>query len=186
MTDVKVYLDEAEEKMQMAEMYLDEQLSRIRAGKANVHILDGIRVDSYGSMVPLNNVAAVTTPDARTITIKPWDKSMFKVIEKAIMDSEVGITPENNGEIIRLGIPSLTEERRKQLAKQCSKEGETAKISIRNARRDGIDALKKAQKEGLPEDAQKDAETKLQKIHDKYIKKIEDILAAKEKEIMTV
>ncbi len=186
MTDVKVYLDEAEEKMQMAEMYLDEQLSRIRAGKANVHILDGIRVDSYGSMVPLNNVAAVTTPDARTITIKPWDKSMFRVIEKAIMDSEVGITPENNGEIIRLGIPPLTEERRKQLAKQCSKEGETAKISVRNARRDGIDALKKAQKEGLPEDAQKDAEAKLQKIHDKYIKKIEDILAAKEKEIMTV
>lgn len=186
MTDVKVYLDEAEEKMQMAEMYLDEQLSRIRAGKANVHILDGIRVDSYGSMVPLNNVAAITTPDARTISIKPWDKSMFRIIEKAIMDSEVGITPENNGEIIRLGIPPLTEERRKQLAKQCSKEGETAKISIRNARRDGIDALKKAQKEGLPEDAQKDAEAKLQKIHDKYIKKIEDILAAKEKEIMTV
>ena len=186
MTDVKVYLDEAEEKMQMAEMYLDDQLSRIRAGKANVRILDGIRVNSYGSMVPLNNVAAVTTPDARTIAIKPWDKSMFRVIEKAIMDSEVGITPENNGEIIRLGIPPLTEERRKQLAKKCSKEGETAKISIRNARRDGIDALKKAQKEGLPEDAQKDAEAKLQKIHDKYIKKIEDILAAKEKEIMTV
>ncbi len=186
MTDVKVYLDEAEEKMQMAEMYLDEQLSRIRAGKANVHILDGIRVDSYGSMVPLNQVAAITTPDARSITIKPWDKTMFKIIEKAIMDSEVGITPENNGEIIRLGIPPLTEERRKQLAKQCSKEGETAKISVRNARRDGIDMLKKAQKEGLPEDAQKDAEAKLQKIHDKYIKKIEDILAAKEKEIMTV
>ena len=186
MTDVKVYLDEAEEKMQMAEMYLDEQLSRIRAGKANVHILDGIRVDSYGSMVPLNQVAAITTPDARSITIKPWDKTMFRKIEKAIMDSEVGITPENNGEIIRLGIPPLTEERRKQLAKQCSKEGETAKISVRNARRDGIDMLKKAQKEGLPEDAQKDAEAKLQKIHDKYIKKIEDILAAKEKEIMTV
>lgn len=186
MTEVKVYLDEAEEKMQMAEMYLDEQLSRIRAGKANVHILDGIRVDSYGSMVPLNNVAAITTPDARTITIKPWDKSMFRIIEKAIMDSEVGITPENNGEIIRLGIPPLTEERRKQLAKQCSKEGETAKISVRNARRDGIDALKKAQKEGLPEDAQKDAEAKLQKIHDKYIKRIEEILGAKEKEIMTV
>ena len=137
-------------------------------------------------MVPLNQVAAITTPDARSITIKPWDKTMFRIIEKAIMDSEVGITPENNGEIIRLGIPPLTEERRKQLAKQCSKEGETAKISVRNARRDGIDMLKKAQKEGLPEDAQKDAEAKLQKIHDKYIKKIEDILAAKEKEIMTV
>ncbi len=186
MTEVKVILDEAEEKMQMAEMYLDDQLSRIRAGKANVHILDGIRVNSYGSMVPLNNVAALTTPDARTIAIKPWDKSMFKIIEKAIMDSPVGITPENNGEIIRLGIPPLTEERRKQLAKQCSKEGETAKISVRNARRDGIDALKKAQKDGLPEDAEKDAEGKLQKLHDKYIKKLDNILAAKEKEIMTV
>ncbi len=186
MSEVKVYLDDAEEKMQMAEMFLDEQLSRIRAGKANVHILDGIRVDSYGSMVPLNQVAAVTTPDARSITIKPWDKSMFRIIEKAIIDSEVGIMPENNGEIIRLGIPPLTEERRRQLAKQCSKEGETAKISVRNARRDGIDQLKKAVKEGLPEDAQKDAEAKLQKLHDKYIKKLEDILAAKEKEIMTV
>ncbi len=186
MIDVQTYLNDAEEKMQMAEMYLEEQLSRIRAGKANVHILDGIRVNSYGSMVPLNNVAAITTPDARTIAIKPWDKSMFKVIEKAIMDSEVGITPENNGEIIRLGIPPLTEDRRKQLAKQCNKEGETAKISIRNARRDGIDGLKKALKEGMPEDAEKDAEAKLQKVHDKYIKKVEDILAAKDKEIMTV
>ncbi len=186
MIDVQTYLNDAEEKMQMAEMYLEEQLSRIRAGKANVHILDGIRVNSYGSMVPLNNVAAITTPDARTIAIKPWDKSMFKVIEKAIMDSEVGITPENNGEIIRLGIPPLTEDRRKQLAKQCNKEGETAKISIRNARRDGIDGLKKGLKDGLPEDAEKDAEAKLQKVHDKYIKKVEDILAAKDKEIMTV
>ena len=186
MTDVKVYLDEAEEKMQMAEMYLDEQLSRIRAGKANVHILDGIRVDSYGSMVPLNQVAAITTPDARSITIKPWDKTMFRIIEKAIMDSEVGITPENNGEIIRLGIPPLTEERRKQLAKQCKGEGETAKVSVRNARRDGIDALKKAVKDGLAEDEQKNAEAKLQKIHDKYIKQIDDMLAEKDKEIMTV
>ena len=147
MTDVKVYLDEAEEKMQMAEMYLDEQLSRIRAGKANVHILDGIRVDSYGSMVPLNQVAAITTPDARSITIKPWDKTMFRIIEKAIMDSEVGITPENNGEIIRLGIPPLTEERRKQLAKQCSKEGETAKISVRKPKKKGcLKMLKKMPK----------------------------------------
>ncbi len=186
MIDVQTYLNDAEEKMQMAEMYLEEQLARVRAGKANVHILDGIRVNSYGSMVPLNNVAAITTPDARTIAIKPWDKSMFKAIEKAIMDSEVGITPENNGEIIRLGIPPLTEERRKQLAKQCNKEGETAKISIRNARRDGIDALKKAQKDGLPEDAEKDAEAKLQKVHDKYVKKVEEILALKDKEIMTV
>ncbi len=186
MKEVKEILGEAEEAMEMAIMYLDEQFAHIRAGKANVRILDGIRVNSYGSMVPINNVAAVTTPDARTIAIKPWDKSMFRAIEKAIMDSEVGITPENNGEIIRLGIPPLTEERRKSLAKQCAKEMETAKVSIRNARRDGLNELKKSQKDGLPEDAEKDGEAKLQKVHDKFVKKVEDMMAAKEKEIMTV
>ena len=186
MIDVKVTLAEAEEKMEEAVMYLDEALAHIRAGKANVKILDGIRVDSYGSLVPLNNVASVNTPDARTIAIKPWDKNMFRPIEKAIIDSEVGIMPENNGEIIRLGIPPLTEERRKQLAKQCGKEAEQAKVSIRNARRDTNDRLKKAIKDGLSEDLEKDAEATLQKTHDKYIKKIDEILAAKEKEIMTV
>ena len=160
--------------MDMAIMYLDEALAHIRAGKADIRLLDGIRVDSYGSMVPINNVAAVTTPDARSIAIKPWDKSMFRVI------------PENNGEIIRIGIPPLTEERRKQLAKQCKGEGETAKVSVRNARRDAIDALKKSVKDGLAEDAQKGGEEKLQKIHDKFIKQIDDMLAAKDKEIMTV
>lgn len=172
--------------MEMSVMHLEETLSHIRAGKANVHILDEIRVNSYGSMVPINNVAALTTPDARTIAIKPWDKSMFRIIEKAIIDSDLGIMPENNGEIIRIGIPPLTEERRIQLSKQCKGEGETAKVSIRNARREAIDLLKKAVKEGLAEDAQKSAEEKLQKIHDKYIKKVEDLLVAKDKEIMTV
>ena len=149
MRDVKDILDEAQESMDMAIMYLDEALAHIRAGKADIRLLDGIRVDSYGSMVPINNVAAVTTPDARSIAIKPWDKSMFRVIEKAIIDSSLGIMPENNGEIIRIGIPPLTEERRKQLAKQCKGEGETAKVSVRNARRDAIDALKKSVKDGL-------------------------------------
>lgn len=186
MTDVKQCLSEAEEKMEEAVMYLEESLAHIRAGKASVRILDGIRVDSYGSMVPLNNVAAITTPDARTIAIKPWDKSMFRIIEKAIIDSDLGIMPENNGEIIRLGIPPLTEERRKQLAKQCSKESEQAKVSIRNARRDGIDKLKKGLKDGLSEDVEKDAENDLQKMHDKFIKQADTLLAAKEKEIMTV
>ena len=186
MIDVKETLAFAEEKMEEAVMYLDDSLARIRAGKANVKILDGIRVDSYGSLVPLNNVAAINTPDARTIAIKPWDKSMFKVIEKAIIDSEVGIMPDNNGEIIRLSIPPLTEERRKQLVKQCGKEEEQAKISVRNARRDILEKLKKGTKDGLAEDAEKDAEAKLQKMHDKYIKQIEDLMAAKEKEIMTV
>ncbi|MBP5196342.1 MAG: ribosome recycling factor [Bacteroidaceae bacterium] len=186
MIDVKAILAEAEERMEEAVMYLEESLAHIRAGKANVKILDGIRVDSYGSMVPLNGVASVTTPDARTIAIKPWDKTMFKAIEKAIIDSEVGITPDNNGEIIRLNIPPLTEERRKQLAKQCNGEVEKAKVSVRNARRDTNDRLKKGIKDGLSEDLEKDAENDLQKMHDRYIKKLDELMAAKEKEIMTV
>lgn len=186
MIDVKETLGAAQERMEEAVMYLEEALAHIRAGKANVKILDGIRVDSYGSLVPLNQVAAVNTPDARTITIKPWDKNMFRPIEKAIMDSSVGITPENNGEIIRLGIPPLTEERRKQLAKQCGKEAEQAKVSVRNTRREIIEKLKKGIKDGLSEDLEKDAEADMQKMHDKYIKKVEELLAAKEKEIMTV
>jgi len=186
MFDVKKCLKDCEEKMEMSTMYLEDELSHIRAGRANIHILDAIRVNSYGMMVPLNNISAITTPDSHTIVIKPWDKSMFKIIEKAIMDSEVGITPENNGEIIRLGIPPLTEERRRQIAKQCGKEGETAKISIRNVRRDGIEKLKKAIKDGLSEDNEKDAETDLQKLHDRFMKLIDDILAKKDKELMTV
>ena len=186
MIDVKQCLAACEEKMEMSVMHLEETLSHIRAGKANVHILDEIRVNSYGSMVPINNVAAISTPDARTIAIKPWDKQMFRVIEKAIIDSSVGIMPENNGEIIRLGIPPLTEERRRDLTKQCNKEGEETKVAIRNARRDGIDKLKKAIKDGLSEDVEKDAEADLQKIHDKMVKKVDELLAAKNKEIMTV
>ena len=186
MTDVKTCLQEAQDKMDMATMYLEDTLAHIRAGKADIRLLDGIRVDSYGSMVPISNVATVNTPDARSIAIRPWDKNMFKAIEKAIINSSLGIMPENNGEILRIGIPPLTEERRKQLAKQCRTEGETAKVSVRNARRDGIDSLKKAVKDGLAEDEQKDGETKLQKLHDQYIKKVDDLLARKEKEIMTI
>lgn len=186
MAEVKEILSLAEEKMEEAVMYLEETLSHIRAGKANVKLLDGIRVDSYGSLVPINSVAAVSAPEARTITIKPWDKNMFRPIEKAIIDSDLGLNPDNNGEIIRLTIPPLTEERRKQLLKQCGKEEEQAKMSVRNARREAIDQLKKAVKDGLAEDAQKDGEEKLQKIHDKYIKLVEAQLEAKGKEIMTV
>ena len=186
MDDVKIYINDAEESMEMAVMHLEETLARIRAGRANVHILDEVRVDSYGSKVPLNNVSSITTPDARTIAIKPWDKNMFKPIEKAIIDSNVGIMPENNGEIIRLGIPPLTEERRKDLTKQCSKEAENAKVSVRNARREAIEKLKKSVKNGVPEDVEKDSEEKVQKIHDKYIKQIDGMLEAKNKEIMTV
>lgn len=186
MIDVKTTLNESEERMQMAAMFLEEQLARIRAGRANVAILDGVKVESYGSMVPLNQVANLSAPDARTIAIKPWDKKQIKSIEKAIMDSDVGITPDNNGEIIRLGIPQPTEERRRDLVKQCSKIAEKAKVEVRNVRSDVKDKLKKAMKDGLSEDNEKDAELELQKLHDKYIKQIDDLLEGKNKEIMTV
>ena len=184
MIDVKATLKDAEERMEMAAMFLEEQLSRIRAGRANVAILDGVRVNSYGSMVPLNQVANISTPDARTIAIKPWDKKAIKDIEKAIMDSDVGITPENNGEIVRLGIPQPTEERRRDLTKQCNKIGEKAKVEVRNVRAEIKEKLKKAIKDGLSEDNEKDAENDLQKIHDKFIKKLDDLLEAKNKEII--
>ena len=170
----------------MAAMYLEEELNRIRAGRANVAILDAVRVEVYGSRVPLNQVANVSVPDARTIAIKPWDRKEIRNIEKAIMDSDVGITPENNGEVIRLNIPVPTEERRRELAKQCNKIAEKAKVEVRNVRADIKDKLKKAIKDGLSEDNEKDAELELQKLHDKYIKKLDDLLAAKNKEIMTV
>lgn len=186
MTDPKTYIDPAEEKMMMAIEYLDETLARIRAGKANPKILDGVRVNYYGGMVPVSQVANVAVPDARTITITPWEKQMFKEIEKAIINSELGITPENNGEVIRISIPPLTEDRRKQLVKQSKAEAENAKVSVRNARRDAIDGLKKAVKQGMPEDVEKDAEASVQKLHDRYLKKIDDLFAAKEKEILTV
>lgn len=186
MTDVKTYLATAEEKMELAVAYLDDSLSHIRAGKASSKLIDGIRVEYYGSLVPVSNVANVSVPDARTIAITPWEKAMFKEIEKAIINSELGITPENNGEVIRLAIPPLTEERRKTLVKQSKAEAEQAKVSVRNARRDAIDGLKKAVKQGMPEDVEKDAENQVQKLHDKYLKQIDDIFAAKEKEILTV
>ena len=186
MIDVKETLKKSEERMEMAAMYLEDELNRIRAGRANVAILDGVRVVSYGSKVPLNQVATVTTPDARTIAIKPWDRKQIKDIEKAIMDSDVGITPENNGEVIRLGIPQPTEERRRDLVKQCNKIAEKAKVEVRNVRADIKDKLKKAIKDGLSEDNEKDAELELQKLHDKFIKKLDELIEAKNKEIMTV
>ncbi|MDI9604620.1 MAG: ribosome recycling factor [Bacteroidota bacterium] len=184
--DIAKIKQETEEKMEMTIEFLDDTFSRIRAGRANPRILDGIRVDYYGSVVPLSNVATITTPDAKTIMVQPWEKQMLRVVEKAIQDSDVGITPENNGEVIRLGIPPLTEERRKQLVRQTKQESEDAKISIRNSRREGIDEVKKAVKDGLAEDVGKDIENDLQKIHDKFIKKVDDLFAAKEKEILTV
>ncbi|MBQ0115653.1 MAG: ribosome recycling factor [Bacteroidales bacterium] len=186
MNDVKFYLNAADEKMQEAVMFLDDSLAHIRAGKANVKILDSIRVDYYGTQSPISNVANVSTPDQRTIAIMPWEKNMFRVIEKAIIDSNIGIMPESNGEVIRLNIPPLTEERRKQLVKDSKNEAEKARVSVRNARREAIEGLKKAIKEGMSEDVSKDGEGEVQKIHDKYMKKIDELFAAKEKEILTV
>ena len=186
MIDVKETLKKSEERMEMAAMFLEDELNRIRAGRANVAILDGVRVMNYGAKVPLNQVASVSCPDARTIAIKPWDRKQIKDIEKAIMDSDVGITPENNGEMIRLTIPQPTEERRRDLVKQCNKIAEKAKVEVRNVRSDIKDKLKKAIKDGLSEDNEKDAELELQKIHDKYIKKLDALIEAKNKEIMTV
>lgn len=186
MADIEKIRKEAEDKMSQTVVFLGETLNRIRAGKANPSILDGIKVEYYGSLVPLSNVSSISTPDARTLIILPWEKNMLKVIEKAVLNSEVGITPENNGEVIRLGIPPLTEERRKLLVKQVKQETESAKMSVRNARREAVESIKKSIKEGLPEDMGKDAETEMQKLHDKYIRKIDDIFSSKEQEIMKV
>ena len=186
MIEAKQILNEAEESMQAAVLFLDDALAHIRAGKASPRILDAIRVDYYGTMSPLANVATITTPDARTIPIQPWEKKIIGDIERAIINSNIGLAPNNNGETIRLILPPLTEERRQQLAKQCKGEAENAKVSIRNARRDAIETLKKQVKEGMPEDAEKDAEEEAQKLHDKYIRQIDEVYAKKEKEIMTV
>ena len=181
---IKLYLDMAEDSMTNSIRFLDEALAHIRAGKANVRILDGVRVDYYGTMSPLSSVATVTTPDAKTILIQPWEKSMLSVIEKAILDSSVGITPANNGESIRLCMPPVTEERRRALVKNSNQAGEDAKIGVRTARREAIDSLKKELKNGMPEDLEKDGEAEVQKLHDKFIAKIEAMLAEKEKEII--
>lgn len=186
MIEPKQIQADAEAKMQSAVSYLDDALSHIRAGKASVKILDPVKVDYYGQLTPLSSVSTITTPDARTIQIQPWEKNMLSVIERALINSNIGLAPNNNGEVIRLIIPPLTEERRRDLAKQCRGEAENTKVSIRNARRDAIESLKKQQKEGLPEDAEKDAENEVQKLHDKYIKLIDEVYAKKEKEIMTV
>lgn len=184
--EVKEILTNAEDSMQLAVEYLDDTLSHIRAGKASARLLDGIRVDYYGSAAPISNVANISVPDARTIAITPWEKSMFKEIEKAIINSELGVTPENNGEVIRICIPPLTEDRRKQLVKQSKAEAENAKVSVRNARREAVDLIKKEVKSGLSEDSGKDAEADVQKAHDRFMKKIDEVFAAKEKEILTV
>lgn len=174
------------ERMEKAIEHLDNELIRIRAGKANVHILDGIVVEYYGTPTPLNQVSNISTPDAKTIMIQPWEKTMIDPIEKALMTSNVGITPANNGEVIRLAIPQLTEERRRNLVKQVKTEGENARVSLRNSRRDANDEYKKMQKDGLSEDEAKTAEEKIQKLTDEFTEKVDKIIEAKEEDIMTI
>jgi len=184
--EVQMVYEMAKENMEKTIEHLDNELMRIRAGKANVHILDGVMVDYYGTPTPLNQVSNISTPDAKTIMIQPWEKSMIDVIEKALMVSNVGITPGNNGEVIRLIVPQLTEERRRELVKQVKNEGENARVSIRNARREANDEYKNMQKDGLSEDETKSAEDDIQKLTDEFTDKVEKIVEAKDQDIMTI
>ena len=183
---VTMVLDETRSKMDKSIQHLENELVKIRAGKASPRILDGIMVEYYGVLTPINQVSNVGTPDAKTVAIQPWERSMIESIEKAIMQANIGITPEDNGEIIRLNIPPLTEERRRDLVKKVKQEGENTKVGIRNARRDANEELKELQKDGLPEDEEKNGESEGQKLTDDYIEKVDKILEAKEKDIMTV
>ena len=187
MSELKDLIAQAGAQMEKTVEHLEEALARIRAGKANVKILDGIMVEYYVSLVPLTQVGTVTVPDAKSIVITPWEKGIIRDIERAIINSPLGITPENNGEVVRIGIPPLTEDRRRELVKQVKADAETAKVSIRNARRDTNELIKKSIKDdNTPEDVAKDAEADVQKLHDRYIKRVDELFAAKEKEIMTV
>ena len=182
----KEILTGAKDKMSHAVTHLDEELKTYRAGKANPLVFNNVMVDYYGSPTPIPQVASVTTPDAKTLMLQPWEKKMIPLIEKSIIDANLGFTPSNNGESIRCTIPPLTEDRRKELIKKAKAAGENAKVSVRNARRDAIELLKKAQKEGMPEDVQKDHEQLVQKETDAFVKKVDELVTSKEKEIMTV
>ncbi len=183
----KEILEGADEKMQEAVMFLEEDLKNYRLGKANPSIFNSVLVDYYGTKTPVPQMSSVTAPDAKTLAIQPWDKSMISKIEKAILDANIGLTPQNNGEIIRCTVPALTEERRRELVKKAKATGENAKVVVRNERRDAIELLKKAQKnDGMSEDTEKEAEGDVQKLTDKNIKAIDELVAAKEKEILTV
>lgn len=184
--ELSMILDDARESMQKGIAHLEAELVKIRAGKASPAMLDGIHVDYYGAPTPINQVANVTILDARTVSIQPWEKNMLAPIERSIMAANIGITPQNDGNQIRLFMPPLTEERRKELFKKASAEGEQSKVAIRNIRRDAIEQVKKLQKDGLSEDEAKDAETSIQELTDKYIVLVDKHLVAKEKEMMSV
>lgn len=186
MVESKEIYSSLEDKLEKSLDHLEETFASIRAGKASVNMLQGVLVESYGTQMPIDQVASVTVPDSKTVLIQPWDKTVIKAIEKSIVDSNLGVTPSNNGETIRLNLPPVTEDRRKDLAKQTKAEGEAAKVTIRNARRDAIEMFKKAKKDGMAEDMVADGEAGVQKIIDNCMKRIDVMIVAKEKDIMTV
>ncbi|MBC5774113.1 ribosome recycling factor [Pontibacter sp. KCTC 32443] len=184
--EIQFYLSEAEESMQKAVQHTGSELTKIRAGKASPAMVEHLRVDYYGTPTPISQVANITAPDARTLTIKPWEKNMVGEINKAIKNSDLGLNPIQDADSVRLNIPALTEERRRELVKQVKGETESGKVAIRNIRKDVNDSLRKLQKEGTSEDAVRDAEAKVQKMTDSYIVKIDELLTKKEAEIMTI
>ena len=184
--DVTLILEDAQDSMQKALNHLETELIKIRAGKANPQMLEGLTVDYYDSPTPLNQVGNVSVMDARTLTIQPWEKNMLQPIERAIINANLGVTPQNDGNIIRLFMPPLTEERRKEFVKRANAEGEQSRVAVRSIRRDAIEHIKKLQKDGLSEDEAKDAEKRMQDLTDKFIGLVDKHLATKEKEIMSV
>jgi ribosome recycling factor len=184
--EIELIMEETRERMEKALEYLEHELARLRAGRATPALLDGITVDYYGVSSPLSQVSNINTPDPKSILIQPWEKNMLGTIEKAILAANIGLTPVNNGEVIRINVPPLTEERRHQLVKQVRNEGETAKISLRNSRKCANDEFKSLLKEGLPEDLEKNAVEEIQKMTHNFTLKIDKVMATKEKDIMTV
>lgn len=184
--NAQIVIDATKELMDKAIAHLENELTRVRTGRANPSMLDGIRVDYYGNMTPLNQVANVNAPEARTLMIQPWEKSMLEPIQKAIQAANLGFNPGNNGTAVIINVPALTEERRKELVKKAKAEGENAKVSIRKARQEGNEAVKKITKPALTQDEVKEAETKIQELTDSYSSKVDKHLEQKEKEIMTV
>jgi ribosome recycling factor len=184
--EIQFYLSEAEESMEKAVQHTSSELTKIRAGKASPAMVEDLRVDYYGSPTPISQIANIATPDARTLLIKPWEKNMLGEINKAIKNSDLNLNPQQEADAIRLNIPALTEERRRDLVKQVKNETENGKISIRNVRKDVNDSLRKLQKEGTSEDAVRDAEARVQKMTDNYIVKVDELLTKKEAEIMTI
>ena len=186
MEEIKMYLEEADSLMKKAVEHVQGELAKIRAGKASPAMLEGIMVEYYGAPTPLNQVASVNTPDARSLMIKPWEKTILQDIERAIINSDLGLAPQNDGETIRINLPPLTEDRRIQLVKNVKSECENGKVSVRNIRKDTNDSLKALLKDGAPEDLIKDGEGDVQKLTDTYTAKMDEVFKAKEKEIMTV